>query len=196
MQEQTFSVIITNDKFFLMENVFNKLCNTVKNNVIFELKIPEKNTDKVRNNYDHLDKKIGKFISERIPFRKARFISIELIENVLRYGYFNNRHSNYVAIAYKDNQLLLSSSNLVKNDEIYYIDNRLREINASFSETDPHKALRLMYRNKLARVGVSENDVKIGILELARRLDDKIYYRFEKVDDEYSIFTIICVINV
>ena len=179
-----------------MENVFNKLCNTVKNNVIFELKIPEKNTDKVRNNYNHLDKKIGKFINERIPFRKARFVSIELIENVLRYGYFNNRHSSYVAIAYKDNQLLLSSSNLVKNDEIYYIDNRLREINASFSETDPHKALRLMYRNKLAMVGVSENDVKIGILELARRLDDKIYYRFEKVDDEYSIFTIICVINV
>jgi len=179
-----------------MKNEFNKLCDVVKKNLIFDLDIPERKSEEVRNNYVHLDRQIGKYIFNRILFRKARFVSIELIENVLRYGYFNGKHKSYVAIAFRNNKLYLSSSNLVKNDEIEYIETRLNEINKAYSSAQPHQVLRQMYREKLSQVGIADNNVKIGILELARRIDDKILFQFDKADDTYSVFSIICTINV
>ena len=52
-----------------------------------------------------------------------------------------------------------------------------------------------MYKNKLSEIGIADTDVKIGIIELARRLDNKILYNFEKVSDTHSAFSIICTVD-
>jgi hypothetical protein len=122
-------------------------------------------------------------------------VSIELIENVMRYGYFNGLYESFVNIAFFKDKFYFSSGNLVDNRDITYIDKRLKEINSAYLSDNPRDKLRNMYREKLSQVGTSENDLKIGILELARRLDDKIHYRFNKLNNRFSEFTIICTIN-
>ncbi|MCF6241156.1 MAG: DUF6272 family protein [Bacteroidales bacterium] len=178
-----------------MDNYFNKLSDIVKNHLIFDLSIHEKNSEKIRAAYRDLEKRLSKKSSNRILLRKARFVSIELIENVMRYGYFNGIYQSFVSIAFYKNKFYFSSGNLVANQEVEYIEHRLKEINSAYLSDKPRHVLRNMYRNKLSQVGTSENDIKIGILELARRLDDKIYYRFNKINNEFSEFTIICTIN-
>ncbi len=178
-----------------MENEFDKLYEIVKNHLIFNLSIHEKNSEKIRAGYRDLEKQLSKKSVNRILLRKARFVSIELIENVMRYGYFNGLYKSFVTIAFYKDKFYFSSGNLVDNHDIMYIDKRLKEINSAYLSDKPRDELRNMYREKLSQVGTSENDIKIGILELARRLDDKIHYRFNKINNRFSEFTIICTIN-
>ena len=178
-----------------MEKEFEKRTGLIDKNLIFKLQIPEKNTKKVRSAFQELEDKINNHTKDRIIRRKARFVSIELIENVLRYGYFNGIYESFVRIAFFDKKYYFSSGNLVKNSEISYINQRLNKINSAYAEQNPKEILRAWYRNKLAQVGVTDNDIKIGILELARRLDDRILYHFNKINDEFSEFSIICTLN-
>ncbi len=178
-----------------MDNYFDKLDDIVKNNLIFSMNILEKNSKKIRAGYRDLEHQLEKHSDNRILLRKARFVSIELIENVMRYGYFNGLYKSSVTIAYFKNKFYFSSGNLVDNKEIEYIDERIKAINSAYHSDKPREKLRNMYREKLSKVGMSANDIKIGILELARRLDDKIHYRFNKINNKYSEFSIICTIN-
>lgn len=178
-----------------MDNYFDKLAEIVKSNLIFSMIIQEKNSEKIRAAYRNLDHQLEKRSDNRILLRKARFVSIELIENVMRYGYFNELYKSSVSISFFKNKFYFSSGNLIDNQDIGYIDERIKLINSAYLSDKPREVLRNMYRDKLSQVGVVEHDIKIGILELARRLDDKIHYRFNKINNKYSEFSIICTIN-
>lgn len=178
-----------------MGNEFDKLDKIVKNQIIFNLLVHKKNQEKIRESYQNLDKELSKISTNRILLRKARFVSIELIENVMRYGYFSELYSSFVSISFYKNKFYFSSGNLIDNKDISFIDNRLKDINSAYLSNEPRNVLRRMYREKLSLVGSSENNIKIGILEVARRLDDKIHYRFNTINHKFSEFNIICIIN-
>ncbi|RLD61280.1 MAG: hypothetical protein DRI95_14395, partial [Bacteroidetes bacterium] len=72
---------------------------------------------------------------------------------------------------------------------------KLDEINLVFEADNSKELLRNMYKDKLKEAGLSEESVKIGIIDLARKLDNKILYNFEKFDNNYSVFSIICTVD-
>jgi hypothetical protein len=178
-----------------MEKEFRKIYETVTENLIFNLHIPENNYSKIAGSFQDIEESVKAITTNRNLIRKSYFISVELIENVMRYGYFNGLYASNFLLSYADDKLYFSSGNLVKNEEIDFINQKLEEINLAFDADNAKGLLKQMYKDKLQKVAEFGENLKIGILELARRLDSKILYDFKKVSDKYSVFSIICSVD-
>ena len=177
-----------------MQQNFNSEFISVTDNLIFKLHIPENNFGKINGTFRHIEDRVGQLTTKRQLIRKAYFISVELIENVMKYGVFTDAFENNFQMAHRDDKFIFSSSNLVDNKDIIFIKTRLNEINSVFDHDNSEDLLKEMYKNKLSKIDSSDNDVKIGIIELARRLDNKILFNFKKIDDKHSAFCIICTV--
>ena len=175
-----------------MEKEFEKTYAVVVKNTVFKLHIPENNYGKIRGAFQNIEEQVGAITTNRSLIRKSYFISMELIDNVIHYGFFNGLYANNFILSHADKHFYFASGNLVEHTEIAFINQKLEEINAAFDREDSKAILKKMYKDKLLELGELDKIVKIGIIELARRLDSKILYRFENVNDKYSVFSIIC----
>ncbi len=178
-----------------MEKVFEKTYEIAKQNIIYKLHIPENNFGKINGTFQHIENTVGGVTTKRQLIRKSYFISVELIENVMRYGIFNNVFENKFLLAHSHNRFYFSSSNLVDNESVDFIKEKLDTINLAFDSDNSSELIREMYMAKLKEVGASNDSVKIGIIELARRIDSKILYNFQKVDKKHAAFSIICTVD-
>ena len=167
-----------------------------KENTISELIISGKSfVNGISDTYGNIESRVSEFSGDRQLIRKSYFISVELIENVLKYGIFSESFKNKFLLGYDNKRFYFSSGNLVDNEDVYFIEEKLKEINLIFDQDNAREQLRKMYKDKLKEAGLFKDGVKIGIIDLARKLDDKILYNFEKIDDKHSVFSIICTVD-
>jgi hypothetical protein len=173
--------------------------NLLENNVLLKLDLPEdkdfmQNVRSFQNEVKALEQKLG--LSSKLV-KNIYFISSELYQAVIHNGVFNKDvFVNNVKISFTDNKFYLLSQNLVEIKNIMRIQLKFDEVNSAFDAEDTHAELQLRYDYKLNAEPKSRGMVSVGVLELARRSLNRILYDFEKLDDNFAIFSIICTVDV
>lgn len=121
---------------------------------------------------------------------KISFLMAECYQNVVRHGKTDlnqtNIHDKANAFFVRSigNSFFITSSNIVKNQDIEIVKEKLDRVNNL--TIDELKALQkqVLSKGKLSEKG----GAGLGIIEMARRTGKKIRYVFDKVNEESSIF--------
>ncbi len=120
-------------------------------------------------------------------------IFIEQAQNILNYSKTQDTNisslinsSNIIFVGYDNDEKLfyISSSNLIANDDMPKVKERIEYINSLDSEE-----LKSYY--KLARksgVKMHEKGAGLGFIEMAKKSSKKLEYSFESYDESYSFF--------
>jgi hypothetical protein len=121
---------------------------------------------------------------------KISFLMAECYQNVVRHGktavdYENDiDKSSAFFVRSIGTSFYITSANLVLNSTIDTIKEKLDKVN-SLSQDE----LRLLQKQVLAKGKLSEKGgAGLGIIEMARRTDQKINYDFERINDTSSMF--------
>ncbi len=173
--------------------------NLLDNNVLLRLDLPEdkdfmQNVKSFQKEVKALEQELG--ISNKLV-KNIYFISSELYQAVIHNGIFKKEaFVNNVKISFSGKKFYLLSQNLVEIKNISHIQLKFDEVNSAFDAEDTHAELQLRYDHKLNSDPKRRGMISVGVLELARRSLNPILYDFEKLDDIYAIFSIICTVDV
>ncbi len=181
-----------------MEQEYKKVYDNAMNNVLLELFLPEdKNfitkTKVFLSEIKELDTKLN--ISDKLS-KNIYFICSEMIQAVVHNGVFSNDlFTNCVKLCHFDNKFYLISQNLAHNSKMERINMKFLEVNSCFDSADSKEEIQTRYKHKLKNTPMAKRGVSVGVLDLARRSMNKLLYSFKPVNDQYSIFSIICTVE-
>jgi hypothetical protein len=182
-----------------MEASFNQLYNTISKDCILELLLPEdKNFIQKTKEFQEDIKKFDQIMNiDEKHIRTIYFLSSEMVQAVIHNGLFNKDvFVNCIKLFFKDKRIYIMSQNLVNNDKIARIEMKFDEVNSAFDSENSEEELQLRYKYKLKNAPMARAGISVGVLDLARRSLNKLHYNFEKVNDDYYIFSIICTIDI
>jgi hypothetical protein len=120
--------------------------------------------------------------------RKVFSILVETLENVAKYSPGLEPEEKYgmpVAMIRLDSGTYsLSTGNLILNDKIAPLKEKLDEINNC-----NRAELKELFKKALSEQSIdSESTGNLGLLEMARKSGNKLQYQFDKVNDQYSYY--------
>ena len=123
--------------------------------------------------------------------RRLFSILVETLENVAKYCPSKEEEEIYgmpmAMIKLCDKQYTVITGNLIHNNEIADFKKKLDDVN----NCDREK-LENMYLNSLAhQTAKNERTGNMGLIDIARKSSNKFEYEFEKINDDYSYFTLI-----
>ena len=122
-------------------------------------------------------------------FRRRVFnIMVESLENVSKYNPGRDSEEKYgmpVAIVrIEDDKFLLTTGNLVLNDKVDDLKEKLKYINNHDKE-----GLRNLFFTSLSEQSIETDSTgNMGLISMARKSGSKLIYEFEKVNETYSYF--------
>jgi len=133
----------------------------------------------------------SKLIEEDVDsaFRRRVFnIMVESLENVSKYNPGRESEEKYgmpVAIVrIEDDKFLLTTGNLVLNDRVDDLKEKLKYINNHDKE-----GLRNLFFTSLSEQSIETDSTgNMGLISMARKSGSKLIYEFEKVNETYSYF--------
>jgi len=123
--------------------------------------------------------------------RKIFNIMVELLQNISKNKVENVKNAPEVSaifmIGATDEEYILISSNTIRNDKIPPLKSRIDQVNSMDKEE-----LKLLYKEVRLNSAFSESSgAGIGIIDIARKSENKLEYSFGKLDDEYSVFSLL-----
>ena len=123
--------------------------------------------------------------------RRLFSILVETLENVAKYCPSKEEEEIYgmpmAMIKLCDKQYTVITGNLIRNNEIAEFKKKLDDVN----NCDREK-LENMYLNSLAnQTAKNERTGNMGLIDIARKSSNKLEYEFERINDDYSYFTLI-----
>jgi hypothetical protein len=135
-----------------------------------------------------------KFKAENIEdsIRRRIFnIMVEVLQNVSKNKIDNPGSANDVSpifmLGSTEKDFLMISSNIIKNGNIETLKNRLDQVNSLDKE-----GLKTLYREtRLNSSFTSSSGAGIGLIDIARKSENKIEYSFEEINSDYSIFSLL-----
>lgn len=119
--------------------------------------------------------------------KKAFFISVELLQNLLLHGHKDSAgiQHQFIIISKTSDKLIITTSNLIANSHIPKIKEILDSINAINDPTE----LKIFYMSKLESGELSEKGgAGLGFITIAMKSGNKLSYDFQKITDDYSLF--------
>lgn len=135
-----------------------------------------------------------KFKSENVEDntrRKIFNIMVEMLQNISK-----NRIekagdvpdvSSVFILGASENEYILISSNLILNDRIPQLKERLEEVNTLDKE-----GLKQLYKDVRLNTTLSENSgAGIGIIDIARKSENKLSFSFDELNGDYSVFSLL-----
>jgi hypothetical protein len=136
----------------------------------------------------------GKFKSENIEDntrRKIFNIMVELLQNISKnkidIGETSTDINAIFMICSSQEDYLLISSNMIGNNNIASLKERLDQVNSLDKE-----GLKLLYKDvRLKSSFTDKGGAGIGIIDIARKSEKKLEYNFDMINDEYSVFSLI-----
>jgi hypothetical protein len=182
-----------------MMEEFKRVYEKARKHVLFELHLPEDknfmgNTKIFFEKVKALDKEMK--IGEKTP-KNLYFLSSELVQAVVHNGVFNTElFENNVKLSFCDNKFYLISQNLTSSSKIERINTKFIEVNSCFDSEDTEEQLQIRIKYKIKNTPMTKRGVSVGVLDLARRSMNKLLYNFEAINSDYSIFTIICTVDI
>ena len=179
-----------------MLNTFAEAFTTIKKNTILEYKIKERSKEQFGKIIAQIEELSGKYAESKGVVRTIWFISIDLIQNVYKYGVFDQwLYTNNFAISYNDSFFLLMTQNIIKTSEIESVKTRVEGINACFDEENCMNLLNLKYKEKLQERPMPMEGASLGLIDVARKSEYKLLYNFDPIDGNYSVFSIIVIVK-
>jgi len=128
-----------------------------------------------------------------VTYKKILMLMIESLENILRY----NKHIDLTLSLIKDNppefkiymennHYLIESSNVILNQDIYGLNQRLEQIN-----TLSKNKIKDLYKSTITDGKFSDKGgAGLGIIEMAKITDEKLKYQFSPIDEKFSLYTL------
>ena len=122
--------------------------------------------------------------------RRVFSILVEIIENVAKFSPGREPEEKYgmpiAMIRFENNTYLMSTGNLIPNDKVDHLKEKLDIINQS-----DKTGLNELFKKSLSRQdGNSESTGNMGLIEMARKSGSKLNYQFDRINDMYSYFTL------
>jgi len=157
--------------------------------------------DLVTSLIESLDKKIT-LLEPNKKVRKLFYsAAVESIHNLYHHmdevkGSFkeiseHDAKSGLITVIAKEKYYNILTGNFVPEDKVAGMKARIEEINATDKD-----GLRILYKDTLSNGEFSDKGTAgLGLIQLARKTGEKLNYKFEKVNDEYSYFTFQIKIN-
>jgi hypothetical protein len=135
-----------------------------------------------------------KFKSENVEDntrRKIFNIMVEILQNISKNKVEvmeNTPEIDAIFILGANNDdYMLISSNLIMNDKISPLKNRLDQVNSLDKE-----GLKQLYKDVRLNASFSDKSgAGIGIIDIARKSENRLDYSFEEVDSLYSVFSLL-----
>jgi hypothetical protein len=123
--------------------------------------------------------------------RKIFNIMVELLQNISKNKIENIEGYDDVSpifmLGTKDEDWLLISSNMIRNDKIQPLKERMDQVNSLDKE-----GLKQLYKDVRLNTSFSESSgAGIGIIDIARKSENKLTYRFDELDTRYSVFSLL-----
>jgi hypothetical protein len=122
--------------------------------------------------------------------RRVFSILVEIIENVAKYSPGREPEEKFgmpvAMIRYKNRTYTLTTGNLILNENVDYLKEKLETIN----KYDKAGLKELFRKSLLGQSTKSDSTGNMGLIDMARKSGSKLNYDFQKVNDLYSYFTL------
>lgn len=119
--------------------------------------------------------------------KKAFHFLVEILQNISKHGYsISNEREGIFLISMKEGKFEIGTGNYIANSKVENLQKQIDQVNGM-----THENLNNLYRKYLREGRVTETgSAGLGLIDLARETDDKIHYEFEKINDEYTFFSL------
>jgi hypothetical protein len=120
--------------------------------------------------------------------KKVYFIMVESLQNITRHQDIKQENitgiSSFFLIRRKANDYLITSGNSIENDKVEMLKVLLERVNSLDKDS-----LKDLQREILSEGDLSEKGgAGLGLIEIARKSGNKLFYDFEKINDLHSYF--------
>lgn len=141
------------------------------------------------------------YFSQNVELTKLRkrtsFLVAECFQNVVRHGSdTNSDQPNFLSsgsflIRFRDNKCFIASRNAVPIAKVDDLQEKIQEINKHEKEK-----LKELYMNVLSKGSMNEKGgAGLGLIEMARKTENKLHYSFEKTNDAFCEFNLMLVLE-
>jgi hypothetical protein len=123
--------------------------------------------------------------------RKVFNIMVEILQNISKNKIDSKENFPEVdavfMIGNNNDDYILISSNMIGNSKIPLLKSRIDEVNLLDKE-----GLKQLYQKARLNTALSESaGAGIGMIDIARKSENKLEYSFEELNNEYSIFSLL-----
>jgi hypothetical protein len=122
--------------------------------------------------------------------RRVFSILVEIIENVAKYSPGREPEEKFgmpvAMIRFENKTYSLTTGNLILNDNVDHLKEKLKMINQH-----DKVGLKELFRKSLSGQTISSDSTgNMGLIDMARKSGSKLLYEFEKLNDQYSYYTL------
>jgi hypothetical protein len=123
--------------------------------------------------------------------RKIFNVMVEVLQNVSKNKVDNLGDTDEISSLFmlgtnKDDYIMISS-NMIRNDKIPPLRSRLDQVNSLDKE-----GLKLLYKDARLNATFSETaGAGIGLIDIARKSENKLEYSFEELSNDFSVFSLL-----
>jgi hypothetical protein len=122
--------------------------------------------------------------------RKIFNIMVELLQNISKNKVEHTdepSESSVFMIGNRNNDFILITSNMIRNDKIPSLRDRLDQVNSLDKE-----GLKLLYKDVRLNTSLSDSGgAGIGIIDIARKSENKLEYSFKDLNNQFSLFSLL-----
>jgi hypothetical protein len=122
--------------------------------------------------------------------KRVYSVFVECVDNLYKHrisvpiSINGKRNLPYIILTSEEDKYIISTGNVVANDSIQELSNNLEQINQSDKQV-----LKSSYAEIADKEIISEEDgAGLGLITMALKTDDQIYYKFSSINDLYSYF--------
>jgi hypothetical protein len=175
-----------------MDTTFDAALVKIKNNAILEYKIRERSKEQFGKMIAQVEEISGNHAESKGVVRTIWFISIDLIQNVYKYGVFDQwLFTNNFTLSFAENEFGVMTQNIIKSTDIESVKNRIDSINACFGQENCAVLLNQKYKDKLQEHPMPKEGASLGLIDVARKSENLLLYKFEAIDAVHSVFSIL-----
>ncbi|WP_224998210.1 SiaB family protein kinase [Cesiribacter sp. SM1] len=123
--------------------------------------------------------------------RKVFNVMVECLQNIVKHSEDLNKQmvqksTAIFMIGKQDNAYIITSGNPIKNEDVEHLKGKLDQINGLDKE-----GLKQLYKDIIKSTSLSEKGgAGLGFVDMARKSGSPLEYDFEKLDDQYSFFSL------
>lgn len=155
----------------------------------------ELNQDQITRLESDVENSVMNIAVPKSPMKKIFFISVETLQNMLIHGHKDHegQQHNYFVVAKNGTKVEITSANLVANAAVPVLEQQIGRIN----DFEDEKELKQFYMEHLANNEISEKGgAGLGFITIAMKSGNKLGIKFDKINDDYSLFQLTSTVNV